>query len=405
MRKYERKFLDFFQKHVIVIGFIAVAIAALLVRIKLFSFETADYYYFMKGWIDQLKQYPGISGIGENIGEYNVPYMLFLAIIARTPFSDLYEIKGFSVFFDYVGAAVIVLLLSYLKKTRIFTLENLIAFTAVLFTPVVFLNSAFWAQCDFIYVSMLLLCMYFMTKEKYPAAMIFFGIALSYKLQAVFFLPVLVIYYFASKKMSVLHFLWIPAVFFVMDLPAIIAGRGLTDTLLIYKNQTSIYEILTMECPNLFVFLPGDYATFSTVGILLALLVLGVGACIFIHRGNMTNNDLCLLAVWTTMVCIYFLPGMHERYVFIACVFSILWAFICPKDWWIAVGINMVCFLSSVTYLFKVTIFDLKYLSIANLILLIAITIRLFVKPFQSEAVQTETVQTETVQPEAVEIN
>ncbi|MGN0677366.1 MAG: hypothetical protein ACI4K5_06445 [Ruminococcus sp.] len=56
-----------------------------------------------------------------------------------------------------------------------------------------------------------------------------------------------------------------------------------------------------------------------------------------------------------------------------------LWAFINCKDWWIAVGINMVCFLSYTTYLFKFTVFDLKYLSLVNLILLIFITKRLFI--------------------------
>ena len=378
---YERKFLDFFQKHVILIGFLAVSVVALFLRIQLFPLETADYSFFMKSWIDQLKEYPGLSGIGENIGEYNVPYMFFLAIVARTPFSDLYEIKGLSVLFDYVGACAVILLLAYLRKSKLFTTENLVAYAAVLFSPVVFLNSAFWSQCDFIYVSMLLFCMYFLVKERYIPSMVFYGIAFAFKLQAIFFLPVLLIYYFASKKMKVLHFLWIPAIFIVAALPAIFAGRGIGDTFSIYTAQTSIYESLTMECPNMFVFLPGDYAIFSKVGIALTILVLGVGACLLIRRGITDAKETVLLATWSTMVCIYFLPSMHERYVFITCIFSIVWAFLHHKDWWIAVGVNLVCFLSSVTYLFKVTIFDLKYLAIANLVLLIAMTIRLLAKP------------------------
>ncbi|WP_295214482.1 hypothetical protein [Ruminococcus sp.] len=380
MRRYETRFLDFFQKNVIFIGFFAVSILGLLLRIKLFPLETADYSYFMKSWIDQLKEHPGISGIGENIGEYNVPYMFFLAVIARTPFSDLYEIKGFSVLFDFIGAFAVILLLSHFQQTKLFTMENLLAYAAILFTPVVFLNSAFWAQCDFIYVSMLLFCMYFMVKERYALSMIFFGIAFAFKLQAMFFLPVILIYYFAAKKMRALNFLWIPVVFIIAALPAIFAGRGIVDTFTIYTKQTSIYENLTMECPNIYVFLPGDYAIFSKVGIMLTILTLGIGACLLIHKGSMDSKEIVLLAVWSTMVCIYFLPAMHERYVFIACIFSIVWAFLYHKDWWIAVGINLVCFLSSVTYLFKVTIFDLKYLAVANLVFLIAITIRLFAR-------------------------
>lgn len=380
MGKYETKFLNFFQKHILLIGFFAVTVLGFFLRLKLFTLETADYSYFMKSWIDQLKEYPGISGIGKDIGEYNVPYMLFLAIIARTPLPDLYEIKGFSVFFDYVGAFAVLLLLSHLRSTKLFCAENLLAYSAILFSPVVFLNSAFWAQCDFIYVSMLLFCTYFMVKERHALSMIFFGLALAFKLQALFFFPVILIYYFAAKKMKALHFLWIPAVFILTALPAMFAGRGIINTLTIYAKQTSIYQSLTMECPNIFVFLPGDYAIFSKIGIILTVTILGLGACLLISKGTLKTNEIILLAVWSSMVCIYFLPAMHERYVFIACVLSIVWAFLSRKDWWIAVGINLVCFLSSVTYLFKTTIFDLKYLAIANLVFLIAISIRLFVK-------------------------
>lgn len=378
MSKHETKFLDFFQKHIVVIGFLAVTTLGLLLRIFLFTLETADYSFFMKSWIDQLKEYPGISGIGKNIGEYNVPYMLFLAIIARTPFPDLYEIKTFSIIFDYIGAFAVLLILSHIRSTKLLSTEGLVAYSAILFSPVVFLNSAFWSQCDFIYVSMLLFCTYFMMKEHYSISMIFLGLSLALKLQSLFFFPVVLIYYFAKKNMKALNFLWIPIVFIILDLPAIFAGRGIIDTLTIYAKQTSIYENLTMNCPNVFVFFSGDYSIFSKVGIIMTLTILGLGACLLISKGSLQANKIILLATWSSLVCIYFLPAMHERYVFIACIFSVIWAFVSRKDYWIAIGINFVCFLNYVAYLFQVIIFDLKYLAIANLILLIAVTIRLF---------------------------
>lgn len=227
-------------------------------------------------------------------------------------------------------------------------------------------------------MTFLLLCTYFLVKENYPAAMIFYGIALAFKLQAIFFLPVLLIYYFASRKVNIMHFLWIPLVFFIMDLPAIIAGRGLSDTLNIYRAQTDIYKQLTMNCPNLFVFMPGDYDLFSKLGIWTAFAIFMVSAFVIARQGIRDNKQLVLLALWSAMVCIYFLPAMHERYVFICCIFSILWAFMYRKDWWIAVGINFVTLLSSANYLFKVDIMEMKYLALANLVLLGAITIRLF---------------------------
>ena len=244
----EKKIAGLLQKYDVLLGFLAISIIAFQLRWHLYPHETADYSFFMKSWIAQLMEHPGLSGIGQNIGEYNVPYMLFLAIVGRTSFNDLYEIKNLSVLFDFLGSAAAVLLLSKIKGTKLLTPQNLLAYSVLLLVPNTFLNSAFWGQCDFIYVTFLLLCTYFLVKENYPAAMIFYGIALAFKLQAIFFLPVLLIYYFASRKVNILHFLWIPLVFFIMDLPAIIAGRGLSDTLNIYRAQTDIYKQLC-SCP------------------------------------------------------------------------------------------------------------------------------------------------------------
>lgn len=380
MKKIEENILTFIQKNVIPIGFIAVTLMSILIRLSLFDHETADYSFFMQSWLNELKSYPGFSGLGAAIGDYNVPYMVVLSIVSKLPLFDLYEIKALSAIFEYLGAFAAILILSHIGKTKIITERNLFAYSVIILTPVVFLDSAYWAQCDFIYTSMLLLCTYFMMKEKFSPAMIFFGIGLAFKLQTIFFLPVIIIYYFASKKMSILHVLWIPAVFFVMDLPAIFAGRGLVETLSIYKNQTTTYEMLTLSCPNFFVFFTGDYQLLSRMGILVTMTLLGLGACFIIKRGINDKRELILLAVWCNMICIYFLPAMHERYVFAACIFSIVWAFICKKDWWIAFGINFVCFLSYLFYLVHDDIISLKYLAIANLVIIAALTIRLFVK-------------------------
>lgn len=378
MTKAETKFISFIQKHIVAIGFIAVSIMAFILRIVMYDVELADYSFFMKSWIEQLNEAGGLKGLGENIGEYNVPYMLFLAIVGQTPMNDLYEIKSLSLIFDFVMAFAAIRLISYLRDTKLFTAENLLAYAALLIFPVFFLNTAAWAQCDSIYVSMLVLCTYNLLKEKHIASMVFFGIAFSLKLQAVFFLPVLIIYYFASKKMSALHFLIIPGVYLIGILPAVIAGRSFTDALLIYVKQTSIYELLTMECPNIFVFLLGDYHIYKNVGIVLTLLILGLGACIMIYQKRHSSKDIVLLSAWSAMVCIYFLPSMHERYAYLACVLSIVWAFVYHKDWWIALGVNVVCMLSYISYLYKTEVIEIKYLAIVNLILLVYMSIRLF---------------------------
>ena len=382
MTKVEKRFLEFIRNNCIYFGFAALTVLGLLIRIELFDKSTSDYSFFMAKWINALNEAGGFSGLGKDIGEYNVPYMLFLTIIGKTPYNNLYEIKAFSVLFDYIGAFAVMALVSKLLHTKFFSGINLVSFAAVILNPVVFLNSAYWAQCDFINVSLCLWSMYFLIrsgKEKdHALAMLFFGLALSMKLQAIFFLPVIVIYYFASQKMSAVNFLIIPLVFFIMDLPAIIAGRGIIETLSIYLNQTDIYKHLTMDCPSLYAIMPGEYDLFYKAGIYLTLCILGIGACLYIKNSKVTGKSIVLLAIWCSFVCVYFLPAMHERYPFIVCLLSIVWAFVNRKDLWLAVGINAVVFLSYVPYLFHVTLIDLKLLSVANLMFLIYITVQLF---------------------------
>ena len=378
MTKIEKMISDVIRKHIVAIGFFAIVLLSLLMRIEMLDKVTADYSFFMSKWIEQLNQYKGLSGLGQNIGEYNVPYMLFLNVIGKTSYNDLHEIKILSIIFDYLGAFAALKIISLVTKTKFFSSTNLIACAVILLNPVFFLNSAYWAQCDFIYSALCLFSLYYMLKGNNNLCAVFFGLALALKLQAIFFFPVLVICYLVNRKMKIFHFLWIPAIFVVAALPAIIAGRGVVETLSIYVSQTSIYTKLTMACPNIFVFMSGEYELLNKVGIILALSVLGVGACAFIKRGEVSAKETVLLSAWSAFVCIYFLPAMHERYVFMACVFSLVWAFICHRDWWIALGINLVCFLSYTPYLFRNTVVDMKYLAIANLVFLAYMTYRLF---------------------------
>lgn len=378
MTSFEKKICDFINRNAVIIGFAAVIILSLLLRIAMFENVTSDYSFFMSSWIKQLNEYPGISGIGQNIGEYNVPYMLFLALIGKTSANDLHEIKFLSMVFDYVGVFFALMIISRISQIKFFSLKNLVAASVMLFNPVFFLNSAFWAQCDFIYTALCFASLYLILKEKYGLSMAVYGLAIALKLQAIFFLPVLIIFYLASRKMKIFNFFWIFVVFVVAALPAVFAGRGLVDSLTIYLDQTSLYKQLTMACPNIFTFITGEYEVFSKVGIILAFAVLGVGACLLMRRGSISPKNLVLVSVWSSLTCIYFLPAMHERYAFMACAFSIVWAFVCRRDWWVALGINLVCFMSYTPYLFRTTVLDMKYLALANLVFLAYVSYRLF---------------------------
>ena len=404
MTKIESMIADFIRKNIILIGFFAIAALALTVRWALLDHETGDWLCYLSLWINDLKKYDGISGIGQEIGEYYVPYMLFLNIVARTPFNDLHEIKLFSILFDYLLAVSAVLMVCGRKK--FLTGKGLAMFSAVLLSPIIFVDSAFWGQCDSIYITALICCLYFLFRGSDRLAWIFFGIGLALKLQTVFLLPVLLIYYLTTKRISILRAGYAVFVFLVAALPAIFAGRGIRNTLTIYLRQAGLFKALTLSCPNLYWIISGDYEPFRKMGILLTLSILGLSACLFIKRQYTSKYAYMTLAVWTSMVCIFFLPEMHERYVYLCCVLSMVWAAMTMRklDIGVSAGISLVCLISFKPYLFQQNEVRLDHLAICNLAFLVYLTYRLLTIPQETPAAVPAAAETEQIPDEKPEI-
>ena len=166
MTKAEKKVIGYINRHVLVFGFIAVSVIAFMIRFSFFPQRSSDWQIFIADWINKLREHPGLSGIGENIGEYNVPYMLFLNIVAKTPFEDLYEVKLFSILFDYLlaAAAAVTVWRNIGRKAPGVCLA---VYAAILMSPVTYMDSAWWSQCDSIYTFGIVMSLLSITREKY----------------------------------------------------------------------------------------------------------------------------------------------------------------------------------------------------------------------------------------------
>ena len=84
----------------------ALVAAAFVLRGLCFSHVTLDYVNFLSQWVEYFRANGGFAALGEPIGNYNVPYMYFLAAFSYLGINDLYLIKLLSVFFDIVLAAM-----------------------------------------------------------------------------------------------------------------------------------------------------------------------------------------------------------------------------------------------------------------------------------------------------------
>jgi Gpi18-like mannosyltransferase len=266
------------------------------------------------------------------------------------------------------------------RLTGLFT-----AFTLLWLNPVLILNVAAWGQTDASYAALSVLSLWLLLKDRPAWAMVCFGLALAFKLQAIFLLPALVIAYFCrEKKFSLLWFLLIPAVWVATGVPMALLGQSPLYAVTVYLGQTGMYTQPTFNCPNFFALL-GDALTgkqmtqglWQRLGLVLAIGSLGGAAVwLIIARKALSERAILLLGAWCVLVCLFFLPRMHERYGMVGDVLLLLWAVAVnrPRGYaWVLLGLAPT--LSAYCqYLYANPIISLQLGGALNLALLMILT-------------------------------
>ena len=329
---FEMRIINFVQKNIQVIFFILITCLALIIRNDLRYFKSGDYQYSLKPWTDHLELHGGFSGLNTLESNYNMPYLYILAFITYLPASNLAKIKLVSIIFDFITAILVMLIVKTLIKPSKSSLIPHLAYAVTLFVPTVILNGTVWGQCDIIYTSFIMLSIFFLLKKKHTWAFIAYGTALAFKLQAIFVLPVYIFLYIKEKKFSFLNFLMIPLVQFIFYIPALILGKPLADIFNPYLFQIGQYKNLVLNFSNIYSLIPDNYDFFSNAGLILSISIIMIIYTIIIKNDTRFNiNDYILIFLITVMLCVYFLPSMHERYMFTADVLAVVYLFLYPK--------------------------------------------------------------------------
>lgn len=353
----DRVIFKVIDKYSFRIFIIALIIVSLLIRLPFKSYQSGDYTFFLKDWITYLNVHGGFKGIATVPSDYNVPYLYILGIISKFPQNALILIKGVSIIFDYALALSGMLLIGELfKEDKSKRFIQAITFILIIFLPEVILDGAAGAQCDSIYTFFCIMTIYFVLVKKYNLGFIMLGIAFALKLQAIFILPVLIILYFTNRKYSIVHFLWIPVMDFLLYIPALLMGRPLGKIITVYLNQATEYKNLEIDTPNIYsLFYNGQNDMLKTAGILFTLTIFILLLFIVIHkRSKLDSNDIINLSLLSSLLCVYFLPSMHERYIYLACIFSVIYGLINRKKRWkliVPVAINFVAFITMLKFL------------------------------------------------------
>jgi len=306
-------------------------------RLFVIDAYNTDYDWFLSTWIQHYRDHGGFAGLavrawGEN---YNVPYLYFLALFSYIPLPSLHLIKLLGAFFDVVLAFFVMQTVGLYVRCDT---RKLIAFFAILFLPTVFLNSAYWGQCENIFVTFAVMSFYYAMRNRPVLSMVFIALSFAFKLQAVFLFPLYLIF-LCNKKIRLPHLLVFPLTYLLTILPAVFFGRPFLDTLLIYVNQANpATRALNYNSSSIFALVQGwPRAPFTSVmdvlsipflrnlGILAAFLFVLLLYILVFRKGNRPSGEGYLVLALAFAVGVpFFLPQMHDRYFYMADIFAVI---------------------------------------------------------------------------------
>lgn len=361
IKEIDTKFCELIEKNAILISIVTITGLALLVRYIGKDNISSDYIYFLEPWYKTLQENGGWRGLSTNVGDYTEGYMLFLAILTYIPIKPLYGIKIFSIVFDFIIAITsAIIVLEVLKEHKNKKLYATMIYGIQLFLPTMIVNSAYWGQCDAIYTAFILITLLMFIKEKYRMAFILVGCALSFKLHTMLFMPLLILIYIRKKAFSVIEFLNIPIAYMMISIPALLAGKPIGDIIKILVSYGDGATSMLTSCFNNFytLILTGNEQILNYIrqlGILLTITLVGISMLVFINKKiEIDSENIIGLALFYIILITYFLPGMHERYLFPGDILSVVY-FMIKRDkskWYIPLSINM---FSNISYLRYIT--------------------------------------------------
>lgn len=342
------------------------------IRVCLLYYASADYNNFLAHWVNDFKNMSVVDALSTPIGDYNVPYLYILLIIAKIPAPDLVLIKAVSCLFDILLGYAAMLITRKLTDSKSISLLAFILTTAI---PTVILNGSMWGQCDSIYGFFCLMILYYALCKKGAKAMIMFSLAFAFKLQAMFLIPALIICLFIGN-IKLRHLIFFPIVNLLAVLLTVVCGRNLFEVLTIYFRQTQNYPSLDMNAPTIFRFVFNvNFDWFNMLGIMLG----GFGVlCLlyfaFIKRDRIDNRALVTFFYLSAIAVPYFLPRMHERYFFVADLLSFVLFLAVRKLWYVPLINIFASFVAYAYYLFYgVTIINYVYVAFALLVIIILV--------------------------------
>ncbi len=311
-------------------GLIILALALLTLRITLWRyFVNSDLQNAFLPWQTYLLEHGRWHALQHPFSMY---FPAYFDLTVMTSYLDghinrISQIKLLSFVFDIVTAVVAYYLVGRLTRSSTSpgrrSVAQLVAPFCILAGPTVLVNGAVWGQSDIVYTCFLLLSTFSVIVGSGAFAVLFFGVAFAFKLQAIFLAPFIAAMVL-QKRIRWWHLLLLPIGWLAALLPPVLNGARALEFLSLTSSQGESFPTLAINVGNPWIIADRIHLNvhFGTlVGIALtALLMIALTICGAQPAFRGARNTL-VLATLSILSVAYVMPKMHDRYFFPAEIF------------------------------------------------------------------------------------
>ncbi len=207
-----------------------------------------------------------------------------------------------------------------------------VATASVLLNPVFIFNSAIWGQIDGFFSLILLLTIYFLVEKELILSSISFGLAFLIKPQAIAIIPILILFLIKNFSYKNVLKLVFPIILVIFILPSpFFIDQPFTGIIQLFSKMLSDYSYISLFAYNFwggigFWVLDDKYwnnLSYQNWGYILFVIYWSI-ITYFYFKKKLSLFSLAALAT----LSFYFLPTrIHERYLYPAIVFLIIYSF------------------------------------------------------------------------------
>lgn len=304
---------------------------------------TGDMRNFLIPWLDTILDRGPIEAFTRPFSNYTPPYLYLLAAVS--PLASILPKMSVIKLLSLLGMVALGIAAHGLLRAAGDRRSTEGAFWLLLL-PTIVINAAALGQADAFWTAACVMAVACAIERRALAMLIWFGLAVSFKAQAIFLAP------FIGQRLlqqKITPPLWpIPLLMYLLAMaPAALAGWPISDLLTVYLRQAQWNPTFIGNAAN-----PWSLVQYVAPQVGLAWLWIGDAAAVaaavllivgFRRRAETDAQWLLNLALLSALVIPFLLPKMHERFFFLGDVLSFLLAWMTRDRRLIAVAVLVQC--------------------------------------------------------------